>query len=72
MTANLALGVICVVGGVALLAPWLRSLSQRIRAHDERARMNRRCREIDEAKWKDLERCADLRAGMHRKLTGGA
>jgi hypothetical protein len=57
---------------VELIAPWLRRLPQRIREHDARARMNRRRREIDEAKWRELERHAEFRAGMHHKLTGGA
>jgi hypothetical protein len=57
---------------VELIAPWLRRLPQRIREHDQRARMNRRRREIDEAKWKDLERRADMQAVMHSRLRGAA
>ncbi|WP_157650650.1 hypothetical protein [Burkholderia ubonensis] len=45
---------------------------RRIRESDERARSNRRRRSIDEARWRDIERRADLMAGIHRKLTGAA
>jgi predicted exporter len=57
---------------VELIAPWLRRLPQRIREHDDRARMNRQLRAADEARWKELERRAEFRAGMHHKLTSGA
>jgi hypothetical protein len=81
MLANLLPAVFCLALAcalmllalcIALLAPWLRLLLKRIREHDARARMNRRRREIDEAKWRELERRAEFRAGMHSKLTGGA
>ena len=76
LTANACLafaGALLIVAIlVELIVPWLRALPQRIREHDARARMNRRRKEIDEAKWRELERHAEFRAGMHRKLTGGA
>lgn len=71
MSVNLLPAVICLVFAVALV-PWVRRLPQRIREHDAIARANRRRREIDEAKWRELERRAEFRAGLHSKLTGRA
>lgn len=68
LACALMLAALC----IALLAPWLRSLPQRIREHDARARASRRIRALAEAQWRDLDRRADLQASMHRKLTGGA
>lgn len=81
MSGNLIPAVVCLLIAVlaaligmyvVLLARYACRLPQRIREHDARARANRRRREIDEAKWRELERRAELRAGLHRKLTGAA
>lgn len=69
--------VVCLLFLIALLLTvtagcvcgWL---LRRIREHDERARANRRRHAIDEVKWRDLERRADLQAAIHRRLTGAA
>ncbi|MBN3822334.1 hypothetical protein G3O00_01710 [Burkholderia sp. Ac-20384] len=69
--------VICLAfSGAVLLTVALRcivgSLVRRIRESDERARANRRRRSIEEARWRDIERRADLMAGFHRRLRGVA
>ncbi|HDR9153801.1 TPA: hypothetical protein QDB05_000220 [Burkholderia vietnamiensis] len=49
-----------------------RRLIRRIREGDERALANRRRRSIDEARWRDIERRADLQAAIRRRMTGAA
>jgi NhaP-type Na+/H+ or K+/H+ antiporter len=68
MSANaLAVAVVLLAVVVALLS--LVVFGPKIRERDARARANRRRREIEDAKWRELESCADWRAERHRKST---
>jgi len=54
---------------VALTVSVLMMHMPRIRERDAQARANRRRREIEDAKWRELESCADWRAERHRNST---
>ncbi|WP_446903014.1 hypothetical protein [Burkholderia sp. YIM B11467] len=77
MSPNAYPAVICLLFcGVALLTVTLRGvfgrLIRRIREGDERARANRRRQAIEEARFREIERRADLAADSRRRLTGAA
>lgn len=64
--ACVLLGALCLV----LLAPSVRRFCARIQERDACARANRRRRAIENAKWRDIERRADLMANIHRTMRG--
>lgn len=62
------------VAFLALVILWPRiSASKVLRwERDEQARANRRRRAIEDAKWRELESCADWHAERHRDSTEAA